>query len=63
MRNSAVLSLAAAVLMTTAAGAYAQATGEQDRMYVFPGMAISRSAAPFDVAIFDVFDAHKTKAK
>ena len=37
MRLSAVLSFAAAMLLTTAAGAYAQTTGEQDRMYVFPG--------------------------
>src|SRR5438045_8980202 len=37
MRLSAMLSLAAAVLLGTAAGAYAQATGEQDRTYQFPG--------------------------
>ena len=37
MRTSAVRLLAAAVFMGTAAGAFAQATGEQDRTYVFPG--------------------------
>src|SRR2546423_1118320 len=37
MRTSAVRLLAASVFMGPAAGAFAQATGEQDRTYVFPG--------------------------